>query len=174
MKNQFLETLSKEKLIELLEIYSKNWLADDGAWFQTIEKRHGMDEAMICDIEAWKIFTVAEARRIKKFLNLEKNAGLEGLAQALRLRFYANINQDEIIFEKENGKKILIYKNVDCFVQTARAKKNLPYHPCKPVGLEEYSGFARVIDERIVCECVSCFPEITDETCCCFWKFYLK
>ena len=33
--------------------------------------------------------------------------------------------------------------------------------------------FARVIDPRIRCECVSCYPEITDETCCCAWKFTL-
>ncbi|MEG0324869.1 MAG: DUF6125 family protein [Raoultibacter sp.] len=37
----------------------------------------------------------------------------------------------------------------------------------------EYEGFARTLDERIVCECLSCFPDITDETCSCSWKFTL-
>ena len=65
-----LEALRREQLIELLDIYAKNWLAMDGVWFQSIERKFGMDEAMYHDIQAWQRFTVTEARRIKKFLNI--------------------------------------------------------------------------------------------------------
>ena len=162
-----LSALSKDQLIELIEIYAKNWLAMDGVWFQSVERKCGMDEAMYHDEEAWKRFTVTEARRIKKFLGLEEYAGLEGLAKALRLRFYANINEDEI----EIAENTLIYTAKECYVQTARAEKGMPYHPCKSVGILEYAGFAKTIDPRISCECLSCYPEITDSTCCCKWKF---
>ena len=50
----------------------------------------------------------------------------------------------------------------------------MDFHPCKVVGIVEYGEFARVIDDRITCECISCFPDITDETCCCSWKFTLE
>lgn len=170
LNNDILESLSKEQLIGLLQIYSKNWLAMDGAWFQAVEKSRGMDEAMERDREAWKVFTVAEARRIKSFLQLPEQAGLEGLEKALSLRFYANINQVEFI----HGENELTYRNVDCFVQSARKRKNMEYHPCKSVGIIEYSDFAKVIDNRISCECVSCYPDITDESCCCSWKFTLN
>ena len=87
MKNyETLSLFTKEELIDLIEIYSKNWLALDGVWFQSIERKFGMDEAMFHDREAWKIFTVIEARRIKEFLKLPEQAGLEGLAKALTLR----------------------------------------------------------------------------------------
>ena len=33
-------------------------------------------------------------------------------------------------------------------------------HPCKPAGLAEYAGFAQTIDDRISCQCVSCYPDI--------------
>ena len=65
-----MESLSRDQLLELLSIYSKNWLAMDGVWFQSVERKFGMDEAMYHDVEAWKRFTVTEARRIKRFLNL--------------------------------------------------------------------------------------------------------
>lgn len=52
MSNNYLPELSKEQLIELLEIYSKNWLTLDGVWFQSVEAKFGMDEAMYHDIEA--------------------------------------------------------------------------------------------------------------------------
>ena len=101
-QNNFLSSLTKEELIKLIEAYSKNWLAMDGVWFQSIERKFGMDEAMHHDREAWKSFTITEARRIKQFLGLPEHAGLEGLAKALQLRFYANINNDEIILGKDN------------------------------------------------------------------------
>ena len=46
--NEALDDLSKEELIRLIGLYSKNWLALDGVWFQSIEQKLGMDEAMRC------------------------------------------------------------------------------------------------------------------------------
>ena len=167
-----LESLSRDQLLELLSIYSKNWLAMDGVWFQSVERKFGMDEAMYHDCEAWKVYTVTEARRIKAFLGLPERPGLEGLAKALQLRFYAHINKQDFVFGEDG--RTLTYRMVDCFVQTARKRKGMEFHPCKSVGVIEYSGFARTIDDRIACQCISCYPEMTDESCCCAWKFTLN
>lgn len=35
MKNDYLRSLPKERLIELIEDYAKNWLAMDGVWFNS-------------------------------------------------------------------------------------------------------------------------------------------
>lgn len=172
MKNEFIQSLPKEKLIQLIEDYSKNWLAMDGVWFQSVEKKYGMDEAMYHDMEAWRRYTVIEAKRIKQFLNLPEHPGLEGLAQALQLRFYTNVNEADLIWE-DNG-KVLIYRTRECRVQRARERKGMPFHPCKPVGEIEYAGFARTIDDRLACKCISCFPEVTDATCCCSWRFWVE
>ena len=170
MKNKsVLESLTKDKLIELLEIYSKNWLVMDGVWFQSVEEKFGMEEAMLHDANAWKRFTVIEAKRIKEFLGLPDNAGLEGLAKALELRFYGNINNYEIKLEENK----LYFANVDCRVQRARQRKGMEFHPCKQVSVIEYEGFAKTIDPRIKCECISCCPEITDKNVCCSWLFYI-
>ncbi|MCQ2512473.1 MAG: DUF6125 family protein [Lachnospiraceae bacterium] len=169
-QNEILESLSKEELMELIRIYSKNLLALDGVWFQSIEEKLGMDEAMYHDERAWSRFTVSEAKRIKEFLQLPEQAGMEGLSKALQLRFYANINKDSI----EIDGNTLYYTAMDCRVQTARLRKGMPLHPCKSVGILEYNGFAKTIDSRLTCECVSCYPDITDDTCCCKWKFVLN
>lgn len=171
MKNyEILNSLSKEELLQLIEIYAKNWLALDGVWFQSVERKFGIDEAMYHDMEAWKRFTVIEARRIKKFLNLPEQAGLQGLAKALSIRLYANINKDEIIICDNN----LTYRAIECRVQTARKLKNMDFHPCKFVGIIEYTEFAKIIDNRISCECLSCYPDINDNSCCCSWLFTLE
>lgn len=169
MASRALDDLSRTELVELIEIYCKNWLAMDGVWFQSVEGKYGMDEAMEHDCNIWRIFTNLEAQKIKRFLHLPERAGLTGLKQALELRLYANINKDEIIIEGNT----LIYRTLDCRVQNARRLKGMEFHPCKPVGLIEYSGFARVIDDRITCEALSCYPDMTDESCSCAWKFTL-
>ncbi len=173
MKNQeLLQSLSKEKLIRLIEDYSKNWLAMDGVWFQSVERMRGIDEAMYHDGEAWKRYTVIEGKRIKAFLELPEHPGLEGLALALQFRFYANLNEADLLWDEE--KTTLVYRTRECRVQRARERKGMPFHPCKPVGEIEYAGFARAIDERIACQCISCFPDVTDPSCCCAWKFWLE
>lgn len=165
-----IEGLSREELIELITIYSKNQLALDGVWFQSVEKSEGMETAMLHDRNAWERYTVIEAKRIKEFLKLPEHSGLEGLEKALSFRFYACLNDDCFI---RDGNK-LVYTMKNCRVQTARKRKGLPFHPCKSVGEIEYAGFAKEIDNRISCRCVSCFPDITDMDCCCKWEFTLE
>ena len=170
MYEDILRTLSREQLVELLSLYAKNWLAMDGVWFQSVERKFGMEEAMFHDAEAWRRFTVIEARRIKAFLGLPERPGLEGLAKALSLRFYANLNRDGV----EIDGNTLIYRVKECRVQSARKRKGMPLHPCRPVGLIEYAGFAKEIDDRIACECLSCYPEVHDPDCSCAWKFTIS
>lgn len=167
---EMLLQLSKEELVDLIEIYAKNCLAVDGVWFQAIEKDLGMDTAMLHDEHVWERMTRIEANRVKQFLGLEEHPGLEGLEKALRFRFHANFNEIEI--EREGNK--LIYTNRRCRVQDARTRKNMPLHPCKPVGIAENKGFGSVIDDRITCKCLSCYPEITDPTCGCKWEYTLN
>jgi len=169
MGNKMLEKLEKEQLLELVEIYCKNWLAMDGVWFQSVEQKFGMDEAIEHDENAWRRFTVVEANRIKKFLKLPELAGIEGLKQALSFRMYANINKDEIVI-KDN---VIIYRTLDCRVQNARKRKGMEFHPCKSVGIIEYTYFAKTIDIRFECEVISCYPDVVDNTCNCSWKFTL-
>lgn len=167
--NDAVRNLSKEELLDLVEIYAKNLIALDGTWFQSLEHEQGMDVAMRHDVEAWRRFSVSEARRLKAFLGLDEYPGIEGLAKALALRCQSTANVDEITIDGDT----LTYRIVDCRVQNARERKGMGFHPCKSVGLVEYPVFAAAIDNRITSECISCFPDITDDTCNCSWKFTL-
>lgn len=161
--------LPREKLLELLANFSKNRLAHDGLWFQSVERAHGMDEANRHNIEAWRRFTVIEAKRIKEFLGLSERPGLDGLRRALQFRMYAPLNKAVTAIDGN----VLTYDVTTCRVQAARARKGMPFHPCKPVGLVEYGGFAKTIDDRIETECVSCFPDVTCPESNCVWRFTL-
>ncbi|MDR2036468.1 MAG: DUF6125 family protein [Bacteroidales bacterium] len=166
-----LDDLSKEELKELVRINARNFLALDGVWFQSVEQKEGMDEAMHHDRSAWRRYTETEARRLKNFLNLPDSPGLDGLEQALMFRFSAFANPKVECIRDHHS---LIYRVIDCQVQSARKKKGMPYHPCQSVGIIEHYYFAKIIDERIECETVSCYPDVTDDTCACSWRFTIK
>ena len=163
--------LSADELKNWLEDAAKLWLAHDGLWFQSIEKKYDIDEAIEHDKNAWQIFSPLEAKRIKARLNLSENPGLEGLKKALGQRMYAILNKQEIVEETENS---FVFRMNDCRVQSARKRKNLPDFPCKKVGLVEYETFAKTIDPRIETECICCPPDAHPEEYYCAWKFTLK
>jgi len=163
--------LTKEELLELLGDAAKNWLAHDGLWFLEVEKKNGMDVAIELDRNAWAKFTVIEARRLMERLSISPGGGIAALVQALKFRLYAYINKQEII---EITDKRCVLRMLNCRVQEARKRKNLPDFPCKTLGIVEYSYFARAIDSRIKTNCLACPPDPHPAEYYCAWEFVLE
>jgi hypothetical protein len=166
-----LKDLPRETLLGMLEDFAKNWLAHDGLWFQAVEGECDLETAIKLDTQAWEKFTRIEARRIMARHGIGENGGLEALKVALGYRLYAVLNEQTISDEKENS---FVFKMVDCRVQSARRRKNLPPFPCKSVGLVEYSEFARTIDPRIRTECLACPPDKEKRDFYCGWRFFIE
>jgi hypothetical protein len=164
-----LARMPREKLINLIDAVSVNWLAGDGLWFQAVEQRQEMYTAKRCNDTCWARFSPVEATSIKQLLNLPESGGLDALETALGLRLYSRINVQAT--ERQDGS--LIFKMVECRVQEARKRKGLEDYPCKSAGVVEYSSFARSIDPRIKTECVACPPDVHPGEWSCAWKFYI-
>ena len=162
--------LSKEELVRIIVDDAKNWLAHDGVWFQAIERRYGMDVAVDIDTEAWRFFTVIEARRIMERLGIKPGGGIAALVECLKHRFYARLNLQECL---EVTQTRTVLRMLDCRVQSARKRKGLADHPCKSVGIVEYSEFASAIDPRITTRCIACPPDEHPEEFWCAWEFTL-
>ncbi|TSK06607.1 MAG: hypothetical protein FPO08_08070 [Geobacter sp.] len=168
---RLLYSLSKEELIRIIVDDAKNWLAHDGVWFQSLEKKYGMEVAVEIDTDAWRIFTVIEAKRIMERLSMKPGGGIPALVECLKHRFYARLNLQESI---EVTKTRAVFRMLDCRVQSARKRKGLPDHPCKSVGIVEYGEFARTIDPRIATRCITCPPDPHPEEFWCAWEFTLE
>jgi hypothetical protein len=161
------DELSREELLKLLDVFSKNWLAHDGCWFLAVEEKHGIDKAMELDTDAWRRFAPAEARRIMAAFDIPQNGGLPALEKALRYRLYSAINKQAVEWVDENT---MIFKMVECRVQQTRRRKGLPDFPCKPVGIVEFGRFAEAVDSRIKTRCLSCPPDPAGYFFC-GWEF---
>jgi hypothetical protein len=164
-----LKNLSRDQLEQMLVDFAKNWLAHDGLWFQAVEKNSGMETAIELDRQAWEKFTVIEAKRIMTRHGIAPDSGLEGLKKALGFRLYALLNKQEIRNETDDSFEFYM---VDCRVQSARQRRNLPLFPCKLVGVVEYTEFARTIDPRIKTEVICCPPDPdAGQDFYCGWRF---
>ncbi|KPJ69888.1 hypothetical protein AMJ44_01650 [candidate division WOR-1 bacterium DG_54_3] len=166
-----IENLSKEELLEFLVDSAKNWLAHDGLWFRVVEEKYGLEAALELDRKAWEKFTVIEAQRIMKRLNMEPGGGILALVQALKFRLYALINVQEV---REVSDTRCVFRMNRCRVQEARKRQGLPDFPCKPVGIVEYSEFAKTIDPRIKTTCLVCPPDLHPANVWCAWEFKLE
>jgi len=167
---EILQGMSREELIAVIVDDAKNWLAHDGLWFQAIEKMSGMDAAMDADREAWRHFTVIEAKRIMERLGMKPGGGIPALVTCLQHRLYARLNLQESI---EVTADRAVFRMLDCRVQSARKRKGLDDFPCKSVGIVEYAEFAKAIDPRITTKCLACPPDSHPEEFWCAWEFTL-
>jgi len=163
-----LSGLSADELAGIIEDAAKNWLAHDGLWFQAVEQAHGMEAAIRADTEAWRRFTVIEAKRIMERHGIKEGGGIAALVRALSFRLYAFINVQDVVEQTETR---VVFRMRDCRVQSARRRKGLAAFPCKPVGLVEYEWFARTIDPRITTRCIACPPDEHPEEYWCAWEF---
>ena len=77
MKDHF-ERLTREQLMELVEISAKNLVALDSVWFQAVEQSAGMDAAMDRDEEAWQRFPKARRAGSKRFSVWKTAVALRG------------------------------------------------------------------------------------------------
>lgn len=162
-----LEGLPPEGLVDLIEDGAKNWLAMDGLWFLAVEDRFGLATAIELDRAVWEKFSPLEARRIMRRRGIAPGGGLPALADALRFRLYARLNDQEIRWT-ERGTLVLEMKA--CRVHEARNRDRRPPFPCRSVGLVEYGAFARAVDERIAVRCRGCPPE-RPAGAWCAWEF---
>jgi len=168
---RLLYNLSREELVRIIIDDAKNWLAHDGLWFQAVEENHGMEAAIDADREAWRHFTVIEARRIMERLGMKPGGGIAALVECLKHRLYARLNLQESVEITESR---AVFRMTDCRVQSARRRKGLTDFPCKSVGIVEYAEFARAIDPRIVTRCIACPPDTHPEELFCAWEFTLQ
>ncbi|MCP4021637.1 MAG: cytosolic protein [Desulfobacteraceae bacterium] len=163
--------MEDDALNQLMTVVAKNWLANDGVWFQTLEFEHGMNDAKRCNDSCWAQFSPYEAHAVKRFLNLSEQSGLEGLKQVLNFRMYSLINKQTVVDE---GPESFVFQMDECRVQAARRRKNLDDYPCKSAGLVEFTYFAKAIDSRIQTQCVGCPTDEHPHDWFCAWRFNLK
>ena len=157
---------SKEELIELLRVHNRLTLTLDGLWFVAAEKKYGLDAAIELDIMAWEGYGFREARRLMKFLKVEK-PDISDISKMIMLSpVFAFLGPG---VEIDGNKGILTV--TDCLPQKARVNDGRGEFACKHVGLAYFGTFFKEISPDIKWKCIVCPPDEHPPDVWCQWEF---
>jgi hypothetical protein len=165
---QELKKLSNKTLIELIKLYSRNWMTLDGLWFSGVEEKYGLDAAVDLDVRMWRIGSKIEAKRIKKLLNL--GGGLENVIKTINFFSWAF----SFGYEYEIIDNHAIWTCSSCPPQENRVKMGIGEFPCKPTFDACFNNLVQVIDPRVKVKCNFCPPDSHPKDAWCQWQFSLN
>ncbi len=164
---KILQKLPKEKIPEYVFLQLRNLWTMDGLYYLGIEERYGTEVATEIDAKVWAVLGKIEARKLKKFLDIQKD-DIPSMMQALQYSSWAlDLEEKEIKIQKNHA----MIRNTRCRVQNTRKNKGLPEFGCKPVRLGFLQAFAKEFNQRIVVTCKLCPPDPHPEDLWCQWEF---
>ena len=151
-------------------MHLRNMWAVDGLYYLGIEEKRGTEEATEVDRRVWEVMGKIEAKKLKKFLNIQGN-DIPSMMKALQYSGWAlDLEDKEVIVEENRG----IIRNVKCRVQNTRISKGLVEFGCKPVRWGFLKSFAKEFNPDIIVNCNVCPPDDHPSDLWCEWEFVIK
>jgi hypothetical protein len=161
-----LKGLSKKELLNVIKMFSKNWLTLDGLWFTLVEDKYGIEAALDLDLKMWERNASIEAKRIKEEMGI-KGGGIKGVLKALQFMTFHPSMPHEYLMDGSDKAYIWV---TSCRPQEARIRSGRGEFPCKPMGFACYSNLAKTIDPNVKVECVFCPPDSHPSDIWCKWE----
>jgi len=171
MEYMKLEDLSKETLIKLVKMYSKNWQTLDGLWFRNVENKYGLEAAVELDLKMWEEQSKAEARRIKEALYIT-HGGIANVLKALSFMSWQLTTPLFDLDEETHGRIVFHYSR--CSVQEGRRRQGKKEFPCKFMKTRLLSNLAKEIEPRAEIRCFFCPPDSHPEDSWCKWEVTME
>lgn len=161
--------LSKETLVELIRMYSRNILTIDELWFINVGEKFGLDAAVGISTTAWGRYGVTEARRIKRVLNINEE-GIQAIAKAIN--FLVWVQEIDYKFP-EVTEKDLVFNITNSTKRKERTRDKRGEFAYKSV-VAMLENFTETIDPRLKINCLVCPPGGHTENVSYSWKFQLE
>ena len=168
LKQELLD-LPKETLVDMVDMWVKNYWTNQNYWMVLVERDYGEENAGRLDSEVWQQTAKAQASRLKRILQL--GSDIQALATTLKFTAPQWVNSG---FEWELvgiTSKRLVMRVTKCPMGTYRSDLNLPLFPCKSGSLPLYTALAKVINEKFLVTCLHAHPDNPRPGIMCEWEF---
>ena len=165
-----IDNLSKDDLIKMMKMFSKDYLALDGLWFLGVEDKYGLDAAIQIDLKVWERLGSIEVRRIKQTFDINEG-GIASIVNALQLSPVWICYGYEFPELMENK---AVFRIINCVPQEARVRNNRGEFPCKPVDLAYMTTFAKTIDPKAKVRCIQAPPDRHLNGVWCEWEILIE
>jgi hypothetical protein len=165
---EMLSGLSKEELLDYIDMLYKNWWNLQNNWMAYINREYGEEAAVKADGHCFGASARTQMYRLRKMFNLGKDIDSMMKAQVLST-IWAN-GDYEIWKTGENKFRI---KVTDCFQQVRRLEEGVGELACKPAGLAICLESIKVMNPAFRIECLVCPPDEHPDDVWCEWEFEL-
>lgn len=171
MKSELME-LPKETLVEMVNMWVKNYWTNQSYWMVFVERDFGFDAAGLLDMEVWEHLAKTQASRIKRLLDLGDD--VQALAVALKFTApqWAPAGFDWQFTEVTETRLIMEVNR--CPMGTFRDSQGLDLLPCKLGSPRLYTALARTINPNFEVTCQHAHPDPRIQGVMCRWEFVLK
>lgn len=167
-----LEELSKAELIELVQLYSKLFLAVDGFWYLAVKALVDEDTATDCDFWVWEKYTPYEMKRLKQLRNVEGN-DLEAFATILGFSPWFTNLKYRYIHEGENRLNFTVLEcpTFRALIREGAGRENTICHKVDPhlfqIMIQSLNPKGKVIPIKLP-------PDTSEDGICCSWQFSIE
>lgn len=167
-QREILATLSREELLEVIDLQQKNWWNLQNHWMAYMNREYGMEAAVRADAHCFGANARVQVFRLKKLLGLGED--LDALRQVMVLSTIWANGESEVSVVDDTTLRIRV---TDCHQQVRRLEEGLGELACKPAGLAICEAAARALNPACAVRCVVCPPDPHPRDIWCEWEVTL-
>ncbi len=162
---------SYDTLVELLNLYSRFYMALDGFWYLTIKDRVSNQEALACDISAWEKVGKYELSRITRLLNIQGN-DIAAFVKSMQISPWFRAIESKFEFSDKNNAILTVTHCpiLNALEKEGEGRENQICNIFEPKLLKDYAGF---FNPNIKVKCLKSPPRENNAGICCQWQFTL-
>jgi len=164
-----LRHLSKDKLLDYIDVLNRNFWNLQGQYVLAIEQKYGMEAAMELDGMAMGKNGEAQVHRYRKFFKLGN-----GISDLVKIMDYSQAFSNMEYYYPEITDQEAILTVTRCPMQDDRKQAGMPDLSCKSAGVSGIGRVAKAINQNIEMTCTFCPPDKHPEDAWCQWEFRLK
>jgi hypothetical protein len=158
--------LSKEQLIDVIDMLQKNWWNLQNNYILHINKDYGEEAAVKADANCFPANAKVQMYRLKKMFNLKND--LKSLMDAMVLSTIWTNGDYELRILDDKAFRITV---THCHQQVRRLEEGLGEIGCKPAGIAICEAAAEVIVPGAEVKCLTCPPDVHPKDVWCDWEF---